>query len=125
MDRALDNKFKIEIEYKKVYVDFDDTIIINEKINIEMISFLYQCRNEQKEIICISRHDGDLNAKLEMYRLSHLFDRVIHLRDDQPKYEYIENSSIYIDDSYAERKLVASTLDIPVFSPDMITALIK
>lgn len=125
MDRALDNKFKIEIGYNRVYVDLDDTLIIDARVNLEMISFLYQCRNEQKEIICLSRYAGDISAKLEQYRLTQLFDRVIHLRNKELKSEYIEVPAIFIDDSFAERKQVASSKGIPVFSPDMVPVLMR
>jgi len=40
-DRALAGKFKIDIDYDTVYIDFDDTIIINQKVNDNAIAFLY------------------------------------------------------------------------------------
>jgi hypothetical protein len=125
MDRALDNKFKIDIDYQKVFIDFDDTILINQQINIEMMAFLFQCMNEQKEIICISRHADELNEKLKKYRLENFFDKVIHLRNNELKSDYIDSHSIFIDDSYQERKKVADISGIPVFSPDMVSVLIK
>ena len=124
IDRALDHKFKIHIEYKKVFVDFDDTLLIDKKVNIELIAFLYQCRNENKEIICITRHVENIQTTLEYYRLNNLFDRIIHLSNREPKSLFIEPESIFIDDSFAERKEVAA-LNIPVFAPDMVNALIK
>ena len=124
IDRALDHKCKIQIEYKKVYIDLDDTLLIDEKVNIELIAFLYQCRNQNKEIICISRHNKNIQTTLEFYRLNNLFDRVIHINNGEPKSFFIEPESIFIDDSFAERKEVAK-LNIPVFAPDMVTALIK
>lgn len=124
MDRALNNKFKIQIEYKKVYIDFDDTVLLNGKINTEMVAFLYQCRNNNKEIICITRHSEDITHTLELYKLNNIFDKVIHLRNKEIKSLFIEQDSIFIDDSFTERKEVAS-LNIPVFSPDMVAALIQ
>ena len=124
MDRALDHAFKINIEYSKVFVDLDDTLIINKKVNIELLAFLFQCRNEGKELVCISRHAENIHITLADYKLNNIFDRVIHLSNAEPKSLFIEPGAIFIDDSFAERQEVAS-LNIPVFSPEMVAALIK
>lgn len=124
LDRALDHKFKLHVDYKKVYIDFDDTLLLDNKINLDLVTFLFQCINENKELICITRHAEDIEQSLEKYRLNNIFQRVIHLKNGEPKSKFIEADSIFIDDSFAERKEVAK-LNIPVFSPDMVLALIK
>jgi hypothetical protein len=125
MDRALDNKFKIDFAFDKVFIDFDDTLVINEKVNTELVTFLFQCRNEKKEIVLISRHKFDIEITLERFALKALFDKIIHLRDRELKSSYISHGAIFIDDSHAERLEVANICKIPVFAPDMISALIK
>ncbi|GJM70148.1 hypothetical protein HMSSN036_23640 [Paenibacillus macerans] len=39
MDRALINRCNIEINYTHVYIDLDDTIIVNNQVNPIIISF--------------------------------------------------------------------------------------
>lgn len=66
MDRALGNIFKLDIHYDVVYIDYDDTIINpNNKLNTNVIKFLYQCVNLQKKIILLTKHDGDLESDLK------------------------------------------------------------
>ncbi|WP_313581025.1 ATP-grasp domain-containing protein [Chishuiella sp.] len=125
MDRALDIKFKSNLVFNHVYIDFDDVIIINDKVNIEIISFLYKMINEGKQIYLITKHKFDINKSLISHRLEHLFDEVIHLKPDDNKWKYIKYfDSIFIDDSFSERNEVKNNLQLPVFSPDMISLLI-
>lgn len=126
LDRALDNKFKIDIQYDKLYIDYDDTLIVNNKINIEAVSLIYYCKNNNIRVILLTKHSGNLKENLNKYYLSSLFDKILHLQADDHKYKYIdiENSRpIFIDDSHQERKEVHDKLHIPVFGIDAINSL--
>lgn len=125
LDRALENRYKTNIEFDSVYCDYDDCLILNKtSINIEVVKFLYKCINQKKKIILLSKHDGDLLQELKTFRLDHLFDEVLHIEKGADKADYIETSKpIFIDDSNAERLNIRSRLHIPVFSPDMIDVL--
>jgi len=126
LDRALSNKFKLDIRYENVYVDYDDCLLLGDALNTTLLSFLYQCLNEKKAIFLITRHAGDLKNSLEKYRIESIFDEVIHITNQGKKSTFItEKNAIFIDDSYAERSDVKIKLNIPVFAPDMIEALIK
>lgn len=126
LDRALDNKYKINIDYKEVYIDFDDCLVINGKINETLVSFIFQCINQQIKVKLITKHCLDIKESLNKFRLDNLFDEVIHLKQEDNKYKYItSNSSIFIDDSFAERKDVFKHKGIPVFSPDMVESLMQ
>lgn len=126
LDRALYNKFKVDLDYDKVYIDFDDTVLINDKINLQLIAFIYQCINENIPVILITKHDGDINKKLVEKKLSTLFDEVIHLTKEDDKYKYIqEEKAIFIDDSYGERYSVHKKRGINVFDTHMIECLLK
>ena len=126
MDRALDSRYKIDIKYDEVFVDFDDCLVIDSnKVNTNLISYLYQCINNGIKISLLTRHNGHIKDKLEQLRITRLFDRIIHVTKEDKKSSYIDNiNSIFIDDSFAERKDVSSTCGIPVFSLDMIECLI-
>ncbi|MDY2590727.1 MAG: ATP-grasp domain-containing protein [Agathobacter sp.] len=125
LDRALSNTFKIDLVYDSVYVDYDDTIVVNGKVNLEIINFLYQCINNNKKIILLSKHDGDLEEELIMYRIKEIFDKIIHLERNQDKKDYIKGNSIFIDDSYGERKQVWDACKVPVFDTHMIECLME
>ncbi|MBO4437408.1 MAG: ATP-grasp domain-containing protein [Fibrobacter sp.] len=129
MDRALDNKYKLDIKYSEVFVDFDDCIYLERQfVNDALMAFLYRCINRGIKVTLLSRHDdeklGKLDDLLDNLRIRQVFDRIIHLDPSQKKIDAIDNTdAIFIDDSFAERKAVASKFNIPVFSLDMIEAL--
>lgn len=121
LDRALDCKFSIDINFNHVYVDFDDVILLNESIiNPEMISLIFYFINNQKKVYLITKHNQNIYETLSKYRIKELFDEIIHLDKSKQKWKYIKHiDAIFIDDSYAERNEVQSKLKLPVFSPEM------
>ncbi|MBQ7285812.1 MAG: ATP-grasp domain-containing protein, partial [Alphaproteobacteria bacterium] len=126
LDRSLRNRYLFEYEYDKVYVDLDDTIIFHDQINTDLIKFLYQCLNQNKKIILLSKHLGNDKEKyLKQWRIFEIFDKIIWLNEEDIKSDYIEKSkSIYIDDSFSQRKDVADKLGIPTFDASMIECLL-
>lgn len=125
MDRALDNKYILDFDYKHIYMDFDDCVLIDGRVNIQAVSLIYKSHNEGRRVTLLTRHDGDVSQILEKYRLKNLFDEVVHILNGDEKSKYIKDkNSIFIDDSYRERKSVMETLNIPVFSVDSIECLL-
>lgn len=129
MDRALDNKYKIDLSYDEVFVDFDDCLYIDKNsVNSELIEFLFRCLNNGIKLTLLSKHDdeklGNLNELLQKWRISQIFDRIIHVGLDEEKSKYIDNfHSIFIDDSFSERKKIKENCGINVFSVDMVSCL--
>ncbi len=124
MDRALSNRYRTNLDYSSVYVDFDDCLVIRDRINSELIAFLYRALSNGTKIVLLTKHEGNLNAAMQKHRIAMLFDEVIQIRKDEQKYTFIKDKSgIFIDDSFAERKEIAARLGLPTFSPDMIELL--
>lgn len=125
LDRALSNKYKIKIEYSTIYVDFDDCILLKSTLNHEIIGFIFKSISNGKKVKLITRHDGDLGECLKKYKISEIFDEIIHIKNKEKKSSFIEpHGAIFIDDSYIERMDVKKTHGMHVFSPDMVEALI-
>ena len=126
IDRALFARFYLNHEYDNVYIDFDDTIIVNNAVNTNVMKFLYQSKNLGKKIVLLSRHRKDINESLNAFSISSLlFDDIVILANKENKSDYIKSvSSIFIDDSFSERKEVSDTLKIPVFALDAIESLL-
>lgn len=122
LDRALESKYKTDLEFDSVYCDYDDCLILDKtKVNVELVKFLYKCVNEKKRIILLSKHDGDLKQELINFRLDHLFDDILHIDKQADKADYIRlGKAIFIDDSNEERLNIKNKHHLPVFSPDMI-----
>jgi len=126
MDRALLGRYKIDYDYDTVYMDFDDTIIINNQVNYNAIRFLYQCRNQQKKVYLITRHESDFQETLKKYAISeYLFQNIFHLKDNGKKKDVIQPSkAIFIDNAFQERLKIKEAFNIPVFDVDAIEFLL-
>lgn len=126
IDRALFARYKTNLSYDYIYIDFDDTLICNNEVNTDVIKLLYQAKNKKKKIILISKHDKNISDTLNKFCIpTSIFDKIIHLEKKDKKSFYIkEKSAIFIDDSYAERKDVLDNCKIPVFSIDAIETLL-
>jgi hypothetical protein len=125
MDRALDNRYKVNLNFQHVYVDLDDTLIIEGEVNITLLAFLFQCINKGKKLHLITRNKNDVTQVLEEYRLDSLFDEIIRIAEDKTKAERMTHTNaIFIDDSFQERMNISENLNIPTFDLYSINSLI-
>lgn len=129
IDRALGNSYKTDLTYDSVYIDYDDTIFVNGHLNIQLISFLYDCVDRNIPIYLLTRHDdeklGKLDFLLERYHITSLFTKVLQIKRDEKKYNFISHkNALFIDDSYGERIAVRHNLGITVLDPSMLEGLL-
>jgi hypothetical protein len=125
MDRALNNRYRISLDFDTVYVDCDDTLIIDNALNTNLIKLLYQFINEKKKLVLLTKHIKNINQTLREYRITDLFDEVVQMDMMEKKADYVKsNKAVFIDDSYSERKEVFEQRGVPVFSPDACECLV-
>lgn len=125
ISRSLDNHYRLDFDYDTVYVDLDDTLIVRSKVNTNLVKFLYQCINKGKSLHLVTRHKTDVAETLRRHRLQSLFDSVVHLQQLELKSAHLgTRKAIFIDDSFAERRDVASKLGIRTFDVSSVEALI-
>ena len=89
----------------KIFVDYDDTVILNSILNVQLIEFLRESRSKGVRVTLISRHNGNLEASLRTLQINDLFDEVIHIKNNDPKSKYVkvDGNFLFIDDSFRER----------------------
>lgn len=125
IDRALANRYRHQVEYSVVYVDLDDTLILNGAVNVNLVRLLYQCINQGKRIVLLTKHTGNIAQTLRRHRLSEIFDEIIHMEQSASKSDYIcESDAILIDDSFSERKAASERLGILTFDCSMLEMLL-
>jgi len=125
LDRALRNRYRHPICFSTLYIDLDDTLILNEQINLDAIRLVFQCMNQGIKVKLLTRHAGDLASTLHRFRLAGLFDEVIHINGKVRKCDQIaESDAIFVDDSFVERWEVHHELGIRTFDCSMIELLL-
>lgn len=126
LERSLYNRYKLELEYEFVYIDFDDTIIVNNTVNELALRYLYYCQRNNKKVILLTMHKSDIYESLDKYLIHKgLFFKIISLRENDNKVDYIiHKNSIFIDNYFFEREKISKELNIPVFDVDAIESLL-
>jgi carbamoyl-phosphate synthase large subunit len=126
IDRALMNRYHHNLCFSTVYVDLDDTLVFKGKVNTKLVTFLFQCANQKIKLVLLTRHTADVQQTLMDYKLSGIFDEIV-LVPPRPacKSGFIkERNAIVVDDSFSERRAIASKLGIPTFDCSMLEMLI-
>jgi hypothetical protein len=127
LDRCLYNRFRAGLTYHRVYIDFDETLIADGQVHDRVMAFLFQCRNRKMEIVLITKHRHDIDQTLNTFGIARsLFSDIVHLSDDQSKWNHIDpDGSIFIDNYWFDRREVKEKLGIPVFDVDAVECLLR
>jgi len=104
--RALVPRYMHNIVYKHLYIDFDDTLFLNEKyINADIMKLIFQAKNHEIDIILITKNKkNNLASALRKFALANIFDDIIHIDVNDKKSNYMKPQSLLVDDSFKERK---------------------
>lgn len=127
VDRALHNVFKLDIDYDEVYMDFDDTIIVHDRVNFTVLRFIYQCVERNIPVILLTRHDTDVVADLKARCIApELFRKIVCLPRSERKIDHVSPSknALFVDDSFAERKSMHDIYGIWTLGVDAVEALL-
>ena len=125
IDRCISTKAKLDHDYKNVYVDLDDTLIINGRAVPKVISFIYQSISENKKIFLITRHEYNIYQTLESAHIARsIFNGIIHVKENESKADYIMKNSIFIDNFFRERKDVFDKTQCLVLDVDAVELLL-
>lgn len=127
LDRCLHNRFKAELIFNRVYIDFDETIVIGEYVHDRVMAFIYQCRNNGIKVVLLTKHKNNLKDSLHACGISeNLFENIIHIKEGESKWRFIDpDNAIFIDNYWFERREVNEKLGIPVFDVDAIECLLR
>ena len=107
------------LEFDTVYVDYDDTIMVDGKPLPELVGLLYKWNNEGKKIVIVSRN---LLAYPPFFLLD-LQPDYIHCPRPEPKSRHVKFGGIFIDDSFTEREEVRENAGVPVFGLEALNML--
>lgn len=126
-DRALEAVCDLSVPVRRVFLDYDDTLIMGDLVNLDAIRLVYQCRNKGIPVVLLTRHDGSLEESMEGHGIpATLFERIVHLAPSESKTSHVgsEHGDVFIDNAFAERRAVHSACGIPVFDVSEIPVLL-
>lgn len=123
-DKTYIDRYRLKMFYNHVYIDYDDTVTTKggKAVNPYVIAYLYECKYKGIKLSLITRHKDTYNEEVSVSfrRLSIsdlIFDEIIELGWDEHKRDVIKDytNSIFIDNSFKERKEIHEAFGIPVF----------
>lgn len=121
IDRNIATRARLDFEYDNVFIDLDDTLIIDGAAVPRAMAFVYQEHAKGKKIFLITRHAGDVETTLRHKHIPpSLFKKIFHLTNEESKADFIEQNSIFIDNAFLERLDVAKKKAIPVLDVDAL-----
>lgn len=127
-DRALSNDYDLNFKYDELYIDYDDTIIVHDRVNESVMALLYRCENRGIPVYLVTKHDGNIIKSLQEKKIMpELFAKIIHLDKKQVKKDFIHPSThaLYLDDSFAERREIGREFGIRTMGVDMVEVLLN
>ncbi|MEX0300166.1 MAG: hypothetical protein AB3N28_13925 [Kordiimonas sp.] len=116
----------LNLDYKTVFLDMDDTLISHGSINDSISTFIYYCRANGIPIHLITRHYRNPVITLCEFGIAEdLFSSIIWIEDDTPKSSFMLEADmpLFIDDAFSERRAVSTAIDIPCLPPEAVEAL--
>lgn len=128
VDRAFINRYRHTLSYDLVYLDFDDTVTKNGKVNSLVMMFIYNLINQGKRIKLITKHEYDIHLTFNRLGINKsIFEEIIHLGKLDKKVDFMKETekAIFIDNSFTERIQVKKRFNIAVFDVDTISILIN
>ena len=89
-------------EVEDIYIDIDDTLILNNRVNWQVMAFIYKYRNEVN--IHLLTRNKDPYSVLDSHGLRcDLFKSICIAKSDQRKADYVKGGML-VDDSWSERQ---------------------
>ncbi|UUC51908.1 ATP-grasp domain-containing protein [Pseudomonas citronellolis] len=124
VERRLENKAVLDYDFDTCYLDLDDTLVCAGRANPQAMRLAYRLLQLDKRLVLLTRHAGDLTATLEAAHIPlTMFERIVHLREGEPKSDHVRAPAIFIDNHFPERLDVSRRHDIPVFDVDAMDLL--
>ena len=127
-DRALNNCYKIDLDFDELYIDYDDTIVVHDRVNLSAIALLYKCLNRNIPIYLVTKHEEDIHEALRARHISEgIFRDIIHIGKTDKKVDHMHPGAkaLYVDDSFAERESVRKRFGIKVMGVDSLEVLLN
>lgn len=123
MDLKYAGIYRLDHDYRRVYLDAG--VFFREKVDPDLIRFLYRTVNEGRSITCLSFGGSDLTEELDRKRIHRsLFSELLEVRSEEELLcQLTEEKAVFISGDRGRRQLVKESTRIPVFDLDALDCL--
>ncbi|WP_322031647.1 ATP-grasp domain-containing protein [Paraburkholderia sp. J76] len=126
VERCIATRAELSFDYDTVFIDLDDTLVIDGHAVPSVIAFVYQSVRQGHRVVLITRHAFDIEATLKAARIDRaLFDEIVHLDAYASKGQHVTPNAIFVDNHFPERREVHERTGVPVFDVDAVRLLLR
>lgn len=127
VDLRFKNNCFLCFEYESVYLDLENTLVVNGRLNVELLNFLYLCFTRGLKVILLTNEKDAYEEILMKYPISSkLFHQVLSINHRGKTSDYItQTKAVYISSNFHKRWQVKESCGIPVFDLDAIECLVE
>ena len=123
-DKQFLGKYSLGIEYNSVYVDFETCFKNDEKTNVFLMLYLYQCLNKKIEVNLIVQNKDEAIKYLEDKKISkNIFKNIIMIERNSIK-DILKSESIFLSNDDNLKNSLRKEIKENCFSNNIIESLI-
>ena len=124
-DKQFFGKYNLDINYNKVYIDFETSFESLENVNAFLMLFLYQCTNKKIKLYLLVQNKENAVNFLNKNKISiNLFDDIKDIKREKIKNILTENSILISNDDNLKNKIRKYNNKLYCFSNNIIESLI-
>jgi hypothetical protein len=102
--RTLVPHYQFKREFERLLVDFDDTLLLNGNLNLELMYLIFFAKNRKRPVILLTKNQNRrLTSALHEFGITSIFDQIIHIGAEENKSSFTRKGDLLVDDSFAER----------------------
>lgn len=122
MDRALCNRYRLNISFDTVYLDLDETLLGADGLDENVVRTICRCINHGKRIVLLT--DRAIGSASIAMKISSFFDEILQVPPNRPRSVMVTvPAAIYVDNNLERRMEVSRVRQIPTFDASMIELL--
>lgn len=122
VDKQFFSKFIMDIKYSAVYIDFESCFENIKIINTLLMMYIYQCINQNKEIILVTKNEEKIDLLLEEKKLNkNIFSKIINFENFK---DVVNKEKIFISNNEDLKNELRKEKNIYCFSTNSVEALI-
>ena len=118
-DKIFFGRYSVPLQYEKVVLDGEVSLLIDDRVDTFIMMFLYQCVNKNKKIILISGDTENSRKRLTAYRIS---EDLVTVVDKGTFDDY--RDALFISRNDEARFAIRNTYGIMCYAPSTVEALL-
>ena len=121
--RTTKNRYSYSYNIRTVWLEFNNTIILNDRVNPDVMHFIYRCRNLKRKVYLLTQNVNYTEKQLDTHHINKsLFAKIVGIGQHYKNNLSAENTILIVN-----RKVKLEehkSLNIPILGIDSINSIL-